>query len=238
MASPFRLEPNRFDPEAHDYIVKGHSARSVNEEQFIAETGEYRSTVTPADMRASFEVIKATACRLVREGININTSLFKIRNTPRGRVGADAAMYPPVETGVSMSPGLELQAAAEENLPQRTPTGSADHPCPLFYTDDLSHTANRMATIGGDGQFLGERLRFDPTDPNQGVFLVDVESGEAFRADVSVGSIEPGSMSIRIPSNLVAGRTYHIEMRSIFENSSTLVTGRMFFQLIAQNASA
>lgn len=237
MASHFRPEPNRFDPETRDYVPISHSSNSVNEEQFFLEADEYHSTLTPVDLRAAFEVIKATAARMVRQGRNVNTSLFKIRNSTRGRISLNGTSAP-VESSVSLIPGVVLVEAAKQNIPVRTAYGPLDRPGVLFYADDLSGMFNRVATIGGQGQLIGERMRFDPSDPNQGVFLVDVESGEAFKAGVSSGSIEPGSMTITIPSSLVAGRTYALEVRSIFENTSILVTGRMYYTLIAQSASA
>jgi hypothetical protein len=62
---------------------------------------------------------------------------------------------------------------------------------------------------GGMGQITGYRLRFDPSDPTQGIFFVN---GSATRVTVA-GKNDPSELIFLIPASLTPG-DYSLEVRS------------------------
>jgi len=106
-------------------------------------------------------------------------------------------------------------------------------PSALFYVDERTHMANKVITFGGRGQLLGEHMDFDPRDPDQGIFLIDVESGVELKADPA-GLIEPASIAIILPMELIVGRTYTLEVRVRCEDCGELHVGRLAQRLTAQ----
>ncbi|OGB67431.1 MAG: hypothetical protein A2Y94_10395 [Caldithrix sp. RBG_13_44_9] len=77
-------------------------------------------------------------------------------------------------------------------------------------------------TRGGIGQITGHRLKFDPEDTKQGIFLV-AEDGTETRITM-VGVNKPSQLMFSIPSSLPAGN-YTLEVRVIF--SSKLRSGKL-----------
>lgn len=233
MTLNYYLLPNRFDSEARDYTTKVRRARVYDLDAFITEMVRYHSTHTEADFHGSFKVEMATAIRLVQDGCHINTPLYSIRPTLRGRVSVNGASLPPLVANATISPGPALRAAMNSVEIFRLPTFSAERSAPLFYVDDRTHEVNKIITIGGRGQLLGERMRFDPSDPNQGIYLIDRESGAALQVETG-GSIDPARITVLAPAGLVAGKSYIFEVRNILDASGDLRIGRLVYDVVAQ----
>jgi hypothetical protein len=84
------------------------------------------------------------------------------------------------------------------------------------------HTPNTL-TPGGMGKLIGERLRYEPSDPAQGLFLIAADGSE--RRLPTDGVILPGSVVFMIPADLAPG-AYRLEVRVRFE-PETLSLGRL-----------
>jgi len=72
-----------------------------------------------------------------------------------------------------------------------------------------------LVTPGGMGRLTGYRLKFDPTDPNQGIFFIN---GSTTQVDV-VGKNNPSELMFLVPANLQPG-AYSLEIRSAIGNSA------------------
>jgi hypothetical protein len=85
----------------------------------------------------------------------------------------------------------------------------------LDYTDLNSGELNRRITPGGMGQLTGYRLRFDPADPEQGIFFIN---GSATRVSVT-GKNNPSELVFLVPAGLTPG-DYRLELRSTMGNGA------------------
>jgi hypothetical protein len=81
-----------------------------------------------------------------------------------------------------------------------------------------------VLTPGGMGQVVDHRLKFDPTDANQGVFFV-AEGGGATKVDV-VGRNKPGELMFMVPAGLASG-DYTLEVRATIHGSEDVRTGAL-----------
>ena len=77
-------------------------------------------------------------------------------------------------------------------------------PNPLEYTDINTGERNSVLTPGGMGQLVGHRLKFDPADPEQGVFFMAPDGSSSTRVSL-VGKNMPGELMLLVPDTLVAG---------------------------------
>ena len=77
-------------------------------------------------------------------------------------------------------------------------------------------------TPGGMGQLVGHRLKFDPADPNQGIFFV-APAGEA-RVQV-VARNKPGELIFMVPA--LPAADYTLEVRATVHSSEDVRTGAL-----------
>ena len=93
-----------------------------------------------------------------------------------------------------------------------------------LYMDDLASGArNETLTPGNIAQLKGSRLKFDPADAAQGIFLVAPNGSETRAASISRN--KPGQIDFLVPP-LAAG-TYHLEVRASVYHNSAARTGTL-----------
>ncbi len=84
-----------------------------------------------------------------------------------------------------------------------------------------------MLTPGGMGRLYGARLKFDPSDPRQGIFFIAADKTET-RAGCAAENV-PQQLIFLIPP-LLAG-TYTLEVRNLAEDSLALRRGSLGYAL-------
>ncbi len=95
-------------------------------------------------------------------------------------------------------------------------------PDPEDFEDVTSETRNAQVTPGGLARLSGSRLKYNPNDPQQGVFFID-SAGAATRVDMIVRN-KPGELNFLIPATLAAG-AYTLEVRALLSRTTQLRTG-------------
>ena len=85
-------------------------------------------------------------------------------------------------------------------------------PHPLEYIDLNSGATNSVLTPGGLGLLLGYRLRFEVSDPAQGIVFLDPEGGETGVQVVATNT--PRELVFLVPA--LASGTYKLEVRAGF----------------------
>ena len=96
-------------------------------------------------------------------------------------------------------------------------------PRPACYIDAFTGERNGTVTPREVGRLIGEHLRFDLGDPQQGIFFLDEAGGETRVS--SVGLNKPGHLVFIVPE-LVTGR-YGLEVRALFNGDGDLRTGKL-----------
>ena len=82
----------------------------------------------------------------------------------------------------------------------------------------------------------GDKLRFDPADPEQGVFLIPMANGDGLLADrtpirvADYAQLTNPSLIFRVPDDLPAG-AYKLEVRRRF-GQTRLATGTLENMLV------
>jgi len=173
------------------------------------------STVTRADILAVLEDYHATITRLVLDGYKVTTPTANYGAGIQGHFAGWQDSYSPDRHRLraTVSTGANLRRAmARQGRTQKLETVK---PCPklLEFFDYSSGSPDRLLTPGGMARLTGHRLKFDPADPEQGVFFTTGD-GQASRVEV-VAQNKPGELLFQIPAGLSPG-DYTVEVRAAF----------------------
>ncbi|MBN1484548.1 MAG: DUF4469 domain-containing protein, partial [Chloroflexia bacterium] len=162
--------------------------------------------------------------RMLRKGETITTPALCYRVTIRGTFVNQADTFDPSRHSlhVCVSPGPLLRRALRD-APVEKYLGSEREPRPTCYVDAYSGEQNGALTPLELGRLLGQDLRFDLSDPEQGMFFLDEAGGET--RVVSVGLNAPAQLVFLVP-DLAAG-PYRLEVRCRYEGSDELRIGRL-----------
>jgi len=212
------------------FTARVASVRTVGLEEIAAEIAHLGTTVSESDV---LNVIRhyndVIAWRLVR-GETVITPAVHYRASIRGPWVNEAESFDPErhEIAVNLSPGPLLRRAMRDARAERYEGGTAV-PRPKSYIDTFTGAQNDVVTPGQVGQLLGRYLRFDPTDPIQGVFFLDEAGGETRVPAMAL--IKPSQLLFNAPA-LAAGR-YRLEVRSLvsYNGEGELHAGRLSAEL-------
>jgi hypothetical protein len=172
--------------------------------------------MTRADTIAVLENHKAAIKRKLLQGFRVMTSTAQYGLVIKGNFANQADTFDPsrhrVEAQINLSP--ELRRAIMNKVSVEKQLAIAPQPQPVQCLNlSNGHTPNTL-TPGGMGKVVGQELRYDPTDPEQGLFLLAAD-GSAQRMPTD-GVILPGSIIFMIPADLALGE-YELEVRARFE---------------------
>lgn len=102
--------------------------------------------------------------------------------------------------------------------------GAKPRPTPVAFVDVTTGVLNGPITPGRPGRLVGENLRYDVTDPAQGIFFIKTADGAATRVEELVWG-QPAHLAFMIPT-LPAGE-YKVEVRAVLNGNHDLREGRL-----------
>ena len=194
-----------------DRIVANGS--TVGRADILSVLEDYHTTITDLLM-LGMSVITPTVC--YRPGIKGTfTGLGDSFNPARHRI------VPRLRAGALLKAKVVNEGRVTKDLVERP------RPKVVEYLDLVSGTANQVLTPGEGAHLTGRLLRFDPADPEQGVFFVAVD-GTRTRVERFL-DIQPSKVILLAPT-LPAG-DYKIEVNASFNDNGDLRSGRLETQL-------
>lgn len=228
MALKYALFENHLTDDPSDYMAVVQLQASKSQEDVIDLMIGRGSTVTKAEALSVLEEYAAAIEQLLREGQALNTPLFNLSPTIKGVFTSEDESYNAAThtVKINVTPGKRLKQVANEIEVQRVAGGS---PQPdLLYVDDLgSGTRNEQLTPGNIARLKGSRLKFDPTDPLQGIFLVSEANAETRISTVSRN--KPAQLDFLVPA--VAPGLYKLVVRTLLKNTKTIRSGTLQVEL-------
>lgn len=223
---PYSLSDNKLTADPNDLRAQVRITATVGIEDLAESIVRPGSTVTKAEFLAMWEELGAEVERRVQRGESVVTDLFTVRPTLTGVWANDQDSFDPTRhrgrlrlgTGVRLrrtEPKLrfELERAQDQSAPQ-----------PGHLEDFTSETTNDTLTKGGTVRLKGDNLKYDPTDADQGLFLVS-GTGTATRV-TKVLTNKPSELLFIVPPTLGAG-TYKVEVRAKPKGSKQLRTATL-----------
>lgn len=223
------LRENNLTDDPDDYMAKVQPGGTVDMEDIIREIGQRGSTVSEADLRAVYADTYAVVRRHLAEGDSVTMPLVYLQPSIRGRFHGPEDSFDPrrhrllIRAKVSGRLLKEVRAAAQ--LVKGLPGDIV--PSPRRYRDFESGAVNDVATPGGLAHVFGYRLKFDPTDPEQGIFFV-APDGQEVQVE-RVGQNENQELSFLVPQ-MPAGQ-YQLEVRAAIRGGAEVRRGALRYPL-------
>lgn len=224
MPIKYFLLPNYLNKD-NSYHAKVKDQRTKNFEDLIDEMIESGSTVTKAEALAVLEEYHSAIERSILSGDSVSTPLFHIKSSITGRFDSETDTFDASRHQIRLN---LLATKSFHELTKRIKTQKTTHeapaPTPKDFKDMETMVVNQTLTAGGVAQIKGNRLKIDPNDKEEGVFLID-EKNNTTRVEQYI-RIKPKELIFMIPERL-KGKKYTIEVRHYPRRSKKLRRGKL-----------
>lgn len=223
MSLKYSLFENHLTTEPGDYMAVTTDTVTLDLDAIIERMGNMGSTVTKADILSVMEDFHSAVKEFVKEGANIKTPLFKINQSISGVFNERGESFDNSKhrVNINLIPGADLRAIRGDIRVERV-DGVPARPAPIDYKDVNAGVSNDVLTPGGVGELLGNNLKFDTDDSQQGIFLIASDGSET-RVQTMVRN-KPSNLIFLVPTGLAAG-TYTLEVRSILPGIKNVRSG-------------
>ena len=229
MSIPYALVPNRMSTVSNVSRAVVQSPGTIGFEDILRLIDERGSTTTRADTLAVLEDVRDIVESFLKQGHRVRIDGF-VEFFPRigGNFTGSTDAFDPLRhrLGVGATAGSKLRkavrAAGTEKV-ERTPR----KPRPIAYLDLASGTWNQTLTPSTIGTLIGAELKFDPAQPDEGLFLLPSGGGPA--VPVPAGRVQtnfPKKLVFLVPdAGALPPGSYRLEVRARLRFSSRLTAG-------------
>lgn len=208
------LIDNPLTPDPTDFRAVTKHEKTITLEEII-DLIDYRSVgVSRAEIITVFEEYTVAIKRYLKEGRKIQTPLFTLRPTVAGVFTDINDTYDSSRHGIN----LKLQATDElEEVtrfiePKKISPDANLAVIKRFY-NVTTDSYDDVITPGQPAKILGDNLRVDPADPQQGVYVVQQSNDKKTPVTVFVDNL-PSKLAVVMPTNLPKD-DYSIRVRAL-----------------------
>jgi hypothetical protein len=228
MAINYVLQRNEAFVDQHQCIARVRPSGTADMEA-ILDYMMQTATVAKPDVVGVLEGFFSAIEYLLLDGKNVVTPIAVFRSAIRGLFADEADGYEPDRHLVhaAVSPGARLRRTVRTRAQVNKLHAVEPAPAPKRYTDVETGLVNGAITPGGQAQLLGLRLRFDPDDPQQGIFFIAADKSEV-RAGRMARNV-PGELIFVAPA-LPAG-DYTLQVRASFNDNGDVRAGALKVKL-------
>lgn len=230
MPLTYGLYPNSMLKEEHVFRALIKQRQKYTLDEVVARVVRRSPALTDAAVRGTLDLFMEEVSGILENGGSVITPLFKAQCSILGKFAGpdDYFQTNRHQVKVNLSPGSFLNEMAKRVRPHK---GEGHLPRPLIksFTDMSTGEADSVLTPGGPAVIRGIRLKFDPDDTEQGVFLEN-ESGKTFRIPGVLRNVF-SQIVLMVPANLLPG-TYRLIVKSKL-NTQQLRTGEFSHLLVA-----
>lgn len=209
----FALKDNPLTEDPNDRIAQVIDIKSYSKDDVIERAAAHGNVVSKIDMKAALDAVEEEILRIHEEGSTVNLPLFSTSISISGVfVNADDTFDPKRHAvKINAAAGSALKATAKKIKFTKVKLNPA---APLienvFDTFGDENTPIDTVQAGSVIAVTGARLKFDPKDSEQGVFLLSGET--VVRLGKAVENL-PQKLSVMLPADTPAG-TYSVEVRT------------------------
>ncbi len=224
MAEYFLL-PNYLTPDPNDCAARVRSLGIVDEATLIGDMLKRGTTLNRPDLEGTLHMLYDAILDRLAEGYTVSMAWAEIGLTIRGVFDSPQDTFDPARhvLDASVAASSKMRADLRRRVSVQKSTVLEKRPQPVALQDVTTGETNGPLTPGGMAELRGAFLKFDPADPQQGLFFTDAEGNET-RVDM-VGINKPSQQMFLIPATLTGG-TYTLEVRAVI-GKSELRVGRL-----------
>lgn len=218
----YYLNSNPLTDDPNDCVAKASPIGVLTREELIEECCAEGTGITQYEAEGIFKRIETVITRHLEKGYSINTPLINISPSVTGVFDGwddnfDSNRH---KLRFNATPGVLLKKAADDTRLHKIDRKSTA--LDIYSLKD--HTIGKESVIitpGGVAELKGKRLKLDPADNKQGIFLI-AEDGSETRVTIYVTNTD-STQIFQLP-NLDAGK-YELQVRCIAKNNKKLSVG-------------
>mgnify|MGYP003574390420 CR=1 FL=1 len=197
----------------------------LTKEDLIREVSKEGTGITPYEAESMFKRLETVVADSLEKGYSINTPLLNISPSVTGVFDNWGDSYDKTrhQLHFKATAGVLLKKTAEQTKMHKIDRKKVAIDIFSFTNHGNGEIADEMHP-NDIGQLSGNLLKLDPSDENQGIFLI-AEDGTEHRVSVYVANTNSKQI-FQIPGELTSGN-YKLELRAIFHNGKVLQKGNL-----------
>jgi hypothetical protein len=178
MAIHYTIQPLSTPISGDIYIARVQTLDAVVMRDLVDRIVANGSTVNRADILSVLDDYHTTIADVLMLGMSVVTPTACYRPSIKGTFAGLGDSFDPTRHRVNacISPGALLKRKLDKDGRVTKEIGEKPRPVLVEYLDLASGTANQVLTPDEGAHLTGQRLRFDPDDPEQGVFFVAADN--------------------------------------------------------------
>lgn len=219
------LIDNQLSKDEKNCVAIVRSEKTINLDEFLNDMVEEGTGLNRPQALAYFEKMTMLTIKYLQKGYFVSTPLFRYRSSISGVFSTKNDSFDPTkhEINITSTAGTRIRNLGSIVTPTKVAV-SKTSPEVFYFICSSTDEINSTGISGGSARILGTNLRFDKTDPKQGVFFVSAEdSSIEYRATLYSG-IKPSEIHVTIPT-LNPG-DYKVVIRSLTKKEE-LITGTL-----------
>jgi len=209
----YSLRDNPLTEDPNDKLAQLEGIHSFTKDEIIERILKRGNTITRTDLLAAINAYEEEIAYITEEGNTVNTPLLNTSLSISGVFVNSEDTFDPRRHSlkVNAQAGVPLKEAASK-IKLTKVQGSSSSPWITAVRDTLSDSDDTTGALkaGSVIELTGARLKFDPTDSEQGVFLIG-EAGEIRLAKIIEN--KPSRVLALLPADTAAG-VYSMELRT------------------------
>ncbi|MCB0166086.1 MAG: DUF4469 domain-containing protein [Anaerolineae bacterium] len=232
MSAEYQINKTGFSDDAENYHASVHYNEVMDEDDIIDMMMLNGSPFTRADTQAIINKYHETINIAARNGWQVNTRNVRYGVTIKGVFTGPQDRFDSSRHKIvpHVQPGLGYKEALQNGVTLAKKTSYKKRPELNEYANLYSGGSRSELTPGHNARLLGSRLNFDPTDADQGLFIVPVDAAGLLNMSGAVKveeftDITPKVLTFRVPDGLSPG-FYTLEVRAKIGKSGLRV-GRL-----------
>lgn len=230
MPIKYSLYQNPFTKDTTpDYYAKTKASGKKDLDRVIQQMMIQGSTLTEADIRATLhEAIRAIEI-LLADGQRVNLNgLVKLWPGISGSFKDDTDSFDKRRHTFTINADADAKLVKKvlNKAKLSKQTGAIPSPTLRQFVDTKAGPKQIVASLGGIGQLIGYRLKFNPEQEDEGIFFIHKETKAVTKVS-AVQDNRPRQLVFLIPSELETEAEYWIEVRTRVGHSSELRAGRL-----------
>jgi len=227
MSIDYALYQNKLTEATDLYAAKVLITASADLETIADRIVEQGSTVTRTDVIAVLEGSVIAVENMLLEGARVNFGgLFDVFPKIKGKFSGITDHYDPSrhQVDVAAAPGARVRKTVRENATVTKLETVLPKPLVLEYFDLSTGEVNNHITVGNIGTINGSRLSFDPSESDEGIYLVD-PTGVGTTKVTAIQKNKPSQLVFMVPD--VPMPSLYLEVRKRFTATGELRVGKL-----------
>lgn len=205
------------------YIARVHSHGTLSREDLVKRALQRGTTFTQSDLDGAWDLLEATAIAGLLDGWNVTMPCGILQVSMRGTYEGYKDHFDPKRH--SVIPLFRTSSYLRKQVKNGAQVKRIDphdlHPLLLSYLDVCTGRYDRVLSPDRTGRLFGNRLKFDPRDPRQGLFVLGAD-GSITRVE-EVPENTPRTLIFLIPPLPIG--SYKLAVRASYSGSPDLDVG-------------